>query len=244
VPAPAPFVVAPSEYNWGNDAARFGDPEPMTRHEFGQSMYDFVPARSGTVSVWLIALAPIVSILSSALILAVVVFTQSPFLAVLAALAWPLANLAWAVRDRQVLSRFGYLEPAHWGWIFLGPLAYLIARTVRTRREAKKGAAPLITYGAINVGFVILSIVLTVLAPTIAGPFVATIAEETIVQNEIARTGTAYTVSCPADGDYFDKTTPVSCEVVDMVTGATGTVIVTYIGSGGQPYAYSEPVLD
>jgi len=242
VPEVAPLPAAPVASERRDYASTFG--ETATYREVAEAPYVFTPSRSGTVSVWLIALGPIVSLLSAALMIAVLVFTQSPFLTLLAALAWPVANLAWAMRDHKLLGFHGFTTRASWGWIFLGPLAYLIARYVRTRREAGIGAAPLITFLAVNVAFFGLSIVLALLAPALATPLVATVAEETIVQNEVARTGTAYTVTCPDDADYFDKATPVSCGVVDTVTGATGVVFVTYIGSGGQPYAYSEPVLD
>jgi len=242
--SPAPVIAPVSSYDWGAEVSRYGEPEPKNRREFDDSLYVYVPSRSGTVSVWLIALAPIVSLLWAALIIVVIAATQSAFLMIIAALLWPLANLAWAVRDKRRLSQFGFLTPAQWAWIFLGPLAYLIARYVRTRKEAGIGKAPLVTYLAINGAFVVLSVALTLLAPTLVTPYMADVVETEIAQQELARTGIAYTVDCPESGDYFSTTEWHTCTVVDPATGAIGTTTAIFSTNAARPYSYTEPVFD
>lgn len=79
-------------------------------------------------------------------------------------------TVAAATRDRSSLDGFGYGRvPSRW-WLLLGPLAYLIARTVYVRRQSGHGSAPLWWYLALSVTLGVLSVVarllLTGLIPT------------------------------------------------------------------------------
>ena len=52
--------------------------------------------------------------------------------------------LATAVQDRKSLIELGFRLPASSWWILLGPLAYMIARTVKVVQVTEKGRAPLV----------------------------------------------------------------------------------------------------
>ena len=52
--------------------------------------------------------------------------------------------LGTAVLDRKSLIELGFRLPASSCWILLGPLAYMIARTVAVVRVTEKGRAPLV----------------------------------------------------------------------------------------------------
>lgn len=68
-------------------------------------------------------------------------------------------TVAAATRDRSALTGFGYGRlPSRW-WILLGPLGYLIARTVHVRRQSGHGSAPLWWHCGITVVISALSVV-------------------------------------------------------------------------------------
>ncbi|WP_179691921.1 hypothetical protein [Salinibacterium xinjiangense] len=51
---------------------------------------------------------------------------------------------ATAVQDRKSLIELGFRMPASSWWILLGPLAYMIALTVKVVQVTEKGRAPLV----------------------------------------------------------------------------------------------------
>ena len=57
-----------------------------------------------------------------------------------------MASFALAIRDRQQLTLRSHQSTASPAWIFLSPLAYLIARATHTRRQAGRGWAPAIVF--------------------------------------------------------------------------------------------------
>jgi hypothetical protein len=64
-----------------------------------------------------------------------------------AALAvYVLIVLVAVISDRGQLVAWRHDRPASGIWILLGPLAYLIARTVRTYANVKRGMAPLVAF--------------------------------------------------------------------------------------------------
>src|SRR5690606_25572978 len=69
-----------------------------------------------------------------------------------AALAlYVLVLLVSVISDRGQLVAWRHDRPASGIWILLGPLAYLIARTVRTYRNVRRGMAPLVVF-VVNCG--------------------------------------------------------------------------------------------
>ena len=103
------------------------------------------PVRSSTESVWALAFTPWIAALSS--VGAALVFTliSAQIGALVAGALVPvLWMLATAVQDRKSLVELGFRAPASEWWILLGPLAYMIARTIRVVRVTEKGRAPLV----------------------------------------------------------------------------------------------------
>jgi Protein of unknown function (DUF2510) len=103
------------------------------------------PVRSSTESVWALAFTPWIAALSS--VGAALVFTLISA-QVGALIAGALVPMLWmfatAVQDRKSLVGLGFQTPASEWWILLGPLAYMIARTIRVVRVTGKGRAPLV----------------------------------------------------------------------------------------------------
>ncbi|NEM90104.1 DUF2510 domain-containing protein [Galbitalea soli] len=131
-----------------------------------------LPTRWHTVSVWLLAVSPIV--------FAVLLIGIGPFVlaglfdinasafgylvpAVLGLVLPLLLCTAWVMRDRRQLQEFGFRRLPSPFWILLGPLAYLIARTVHVMGTVRRGGGPLWTYLAIVVGSTVLTFALRVL---------------------------------------------------------------------------------
>ena len=103
------------------------------------------PVRSSTESVWALAFTPWIAALSS--VGAALVFTliSAQIGALVAGALVPMLwMLATAVQDRKSLVGLGFRTPASEWWILLGPLAYMIARTIRVVRVTGKGRAPLV----------------------------------------------------------------------------------------------------
>ena len=103
------------------------------------------PTTSSTESAWALAFLPWVATLSS-LGAALVYTLVAPQVGALVAgaLVPALWMLATAVQDRKSLIELGFRLPASSWWILLGPLAYMIARTVKVVQVTEKGRAPLV----------------------------------------------------------------------------------------------------
>jgi len=132
---------APMERSWSSSAAA----APVRR----------TPLATGTAGAWLLALSPVLWLLLvvgvGALVLA---DPMSPVAAISAWIASGL-TLAWlvlaVVADFRRLGALGYVSRPSVLWIILGPLPYLISRTVHVHRATGRGSAPLWVYLAVSV---------------------------------------------------------------------------------------------
>ncbi|MES2092563.1 MAG: DUF2510 domain-containing protein [Actinomycetota bacterium] len=98
------------------------------------------PARWNTAGAWALGASPLVGVLTA---VGLVFATRSWWWSLTTALLPLLWSVAAASRDRKRLDVFGYGRlPSLW-WLLLGPLAYLIVRTVRIRAQSGHGSAPL-----------------------------------------------------------------------------------------------------
>ncbi|MET4704733.1 DUF2510 domain-containing protein [Frigoribacterium sp. UYMn621] len=109
------------------------------------------PSSWNTGGAWALSATPLVGVVSG--VGAVFASTVVPG-AWLWSLPIALLPLLWtigaATRDRITLEALGYNRlPSRW-WLLLGPLGYLIARTVFVRRQSGRGSAPLWCYCAIS----------------------------------------------------------------------------------------------
>ncbi|MGV8886367.1 MAG: DUF2510 domain-containing protein [Microbacteriaceae bacterium] len=189
------------EYGYGADAdadaadagagAEADAYEPMVRRRPEEIVFRDIPSRWSTASVWFIALVPLLSFVA-ALFLVTVAWASNFNLWVIGAalLVLQLLPIVWAYRDRARLDSFGYSEPANWAWVLLGPLAYLVARTVVTRREARVGAAPLVTYLAVSILLSVSTFAIVAFAPSFVNTTVERSAEDRLEADLLAAYGT------------------------------------------------------
>jgi hypothetical protein len=127
---------APMENSWGSSAT--------------SATVRRTPAATGTAGAWLLAMSPLLTLLFvvgvGALVLA------DPVSSVAAVAAWLVTGLSlvWLVlavlADFRRLGALGYTSRPSVFWIILGPLPYLISRTVHVHRATGHGSAPLWAY--------------------------------------------------------------------------------------------------
>lgn len=74
----------------------------------------------------------------------------------------------FAAFDSMRLKTRG-IRPFGWGWMFLGPLVYMIGRAVVVQQQAGRGVAPLIAWIAVSIGTtgVSVGVVLAVILPQV-----------------------------------------------------------------------------
>lgn len=213
---PRPVEVATSAEASPFASSSIGGYEPMSRGRAESIVFRDIPSRWGTASVWLIALSPILQTVAVVLILLATWASGFNFGVLIAAmLVPPLLMIAWAYRDRARLESFGYDAPAHWAWMLLSPLAYLIVRTIVVRKVARVGSAPLWTYSSINVVLIAISLVIPLLMPSLLSGSLSTSAEEALEADLLSYYGTTHVVTCPPADVTLGTTTTLTCEVLN-----------------------------
>lgn len=135
---------------------------------------DSVPPRSwNTAAAWVLATTPLWALSAEILVLLIGGYFETAnlnltFLDAVTATALAVVLVAIvivsATRDASRLRAAGYPRVASAAWILLGPLVYLIARSVRVYRSARRGIAPLMFY---LVSSAVLGLVLTAFAAAI-----------------------------------------------------------------------------
>lgn len=131
-----------------------------------------LPTRSSTESIWALAFTPWVAALSSiGAALVYVLISANVGVLVAGALVPLLWVLATAVQDRKSLIELGFPSPASAWWILLGPLAYMIARTLRVSRVVERGRAPLVLLLVNTVAVPVAVLAAAQLLPGIMGRF-------------------------------------------------------------------------
>jgi hypothetical protein len=107
------------------------------------------PTRWNTAGAWALSATPWIAVFSGiGLAFAWSVAPRTWWWSLAVVLLPLLWTIAAASRDRGRLDELGYRRvPSRW-WLLLGPLAYLIARTVHVRRQSGHGSAPLWWYAA------------------------------------------------------------------------------------------------
>ena len=114
-----------------------------------------VPLATGTAGAWLLALSPILNLLLAVGVGALVLADPQSPVAVISAWIASALTLAWlvlaAVADFRRLGALGYVSRPSVLWIILGPLPYLISRTVHVHRATGRGSAPLWVYLVVSV---------------------------------------------------------------------------------------------
>lgn len=140
VSLPGPFVALPPEIPayvpFGSDRS-----SAPTNASGSRSWAPIAPTRWNTGGAWALSATPLIGVVSGVGIGFAVSFSVwLALVIVVLPLAW---TVAAATRDRSTLDEFGYGRvPSCW-WLLLGPLAYLIVRTVQVRQQSGHGSAPL-----------------------------------------------------------------------------------------------------
>lgn len=186
-------MTRPTQAGWypdpqGGAGERWWDGEEWserTRHPYMAAPYEPQRAPEGTnpttIWIWLLALAPLISIWQAATLDVSALVEQSlqgveiapdgtitgtPDTAaggsgVSGLFLW-LAGVGVAVLDWRALKARGIDRPFHWAWAILWSLVYVIGRSVVARRRTGTGFAPMWTTIALQV--LLLGIVLSVAA--------------------------------------------------------------------------------
>ncbi|RZS59086.1 hypothetical protein EV141_0303 [Microcella putealis] len=214
--------------------------------------------RSGTIGGWFVALTPL---LSAAAIVGLVFAVEwslrtgslasvwaDPFTSAMVfggtGVILALLIIMAVVSDRRRLESLGHRTRASGWWILLGALPYLIARTVRTRREAGRGQAPLVVHLIIGA---LVATGLTV-APFVL-PREASVAQmravEATITNDLTAQGLELSVICPDTADarvgsrFVCTASDESGDIVGLIdtrwSGIDGSVIYSLdAGSPGE----------
>lgn len=142
----APVGVA--EYAWSREASERRDITASTRGMSAASAFRATqwsarskPTSPHTVSVWIIAFTPYIQLVTTVAVL--VLFSAGGMRLSAVSIVFYLLTFLLAIRDSTVLRRLGYDRPPQSAWALLGPLAYLIARTVSIKRELDIMTSPL-----------------------------------------------------------------------------------------------------
>ncbi|MDP9026201.1 MAG: DUF2510 domain-containing protein [Actinomycetota bacterium] len=182
--------------------------------------------RSATGSAWLIALTPVLTLLTG--IAAAYVFfyvAETPVVFVLAFLLPYLLVFLWALSDRRALKSREFRSPSPL-WAFLGGIGYLIARRVKVA-----GAGPLAMF------LVAGALVLAIPAAAYATGEVRRLSYALTIQNTITSdylsAGRAVTINCPPFVDTTRPGTLFACTAT-FSTGVTKSVPVSIDGTAGQ----------
>jgi hypothetical protein len=110
--------------------------------------------------------------------------------------------LVSASRDQLTLKRWGHIRPASAWWILLGPLIYLIIRTVKVYRETQKGIPLIVVFliGSVVSSVTYAAVELTVIPGLAAGAGLGLSSAEfaSSLQTGLDEKGGSYTVTCPS----------------------------------------------
>ncbi|MHC5796383.1 DUF2510 domain-containing protein [Lacisediminihabitans sp. FW035] len=160
VPLPGTFVPnhpeTPAYVPFGGDRSGATADDVTTG-----SWVPIAPTRWNTGGAWALSATPLIAVVSGIGIAFAAIF--SVWLALVIAFLPLFWMIAAATRDRSTLDSFGYRRlPSRW-WLLLGPLGYLIARTVVVGRQSGRGSAPLLWFVGISAALTVISIVLRLL---------------------------------------------------------------------------------
>jgi len=110
------------------------------------------PTHVNTVSVWLLTLMP--TFLLGAVVALSVLAPEfyTPFTLGGLIFVFAIGSLALAISDRRQLVQRDHQTTASPAWALLTPLAYLVARAVRTRQQAGRGWMPAIAFILLSLG--------------------------------------------------------------------------------------------
>ena len=242
--APAAAVTAQPEEEPRHPTGQKPDPVPLdvphTYVPFGdqRSWQGHVasdvttPVRWNTPGAVALSFAPWIGVIAAAGILALSGFGSQGWWRWVGASLLPLLwSIAAAVRDRKKLAGWGFETLPSLGWLLLGPLAYLIARTVRVYQRVRKGSLALWLF-IINSALVSAAVIGVTLTLGLSFASQGVTAIEQATEAGLRAKGYDYSVACPPASNVFTVGSTFECVASDA-TGTVGTVTVKITGSGG-----------
>ena len=183
-------------------------------------------ARTATGSAWLIALTPVLTLLT-ALAAAYIYFyiAPTPVVFVIGFLIPYLLSILWALSDGRALKSRGFTPP---GPLFalLGAIGYLIIRRLRV-----PGSGPLAMF--LIVGALVIAIPGAAYATGELRPLSHALTIQNTISQDYVISGRAATINCPPFVDTTTIGTLYTCTAT-LATGVTKAVWVSIDGSDGQ----------
>ena len=181
--------------------------------------------RTYNPAVWLIAVLPLVQLLTSMFLIAIAGLGGNLPLLLVVWIAPYIVVLGLAAYDNLLLQVWGHSRPASAAWAFLTSPVYLAVRSIRTMRETGKGIAPLATWSGAVVSLVIGMLVLPGLLISLIPQTFSTQIEQS-VQAQAATLGATIELDCP-------RTPPVligetfTCRAVKPANGQRDSILVS-----------------
>ena len=232
----APRIAQVSDYQWDRES-KPAETVPTWSAQPAAEITHFrvIPDRWGSVSVWLLAFTPWLTLICLFIAVLVSLTTGASGWIQLRMYLIPfLLTIGWARRDTRRLRIWGHQVVPHWAWSFLGAPGYLIARTVVLRRNAGVGSAPLWAWGANVIAAAVSGVLLVIWSLSLAVP---TLMEgiEDVIAGDLQADGMSYVIECPRSltGTTF------TCVASDA-TGTTQPISVQLDGYDGS-FTYSIP---
>jgi len=181
--------------------------------------------RTYNAAVWLIAILPLVQLLSAMFLIAGAGLGNNLPLLLVVWVAPYIVVLGLAAYDNLLLQVWGHERPANAAWAFLTAPVYLVMRGIRTMRETGKGIAPIATWSATLVSLVIGMLILPGLIISLIPQTFSTQIEDSI-QAQAATLGANIELDCPATppvliGDTF------TCRAVKPDNGQRDSILVS-----------------
>jgi hypothetical protein len=204
------------------------------------------PGNWNTVSSWFVAASPA--------FFAVAYILEFPILAAQSDLSFRSGAIAgasfipflvaviFATVDRHALKKRGYSLPASVWWMLLTPLAYLIVRTLKLRREVGRGSGPLwVWIAAWAISSVIIGVVTVQMLPAITNSQNSSNLARGIQDGMNSRGGN-YLVTCPPSAP-LTVGARFSCTALDQTARVSHILVIDVVaGANGQPTVKLESV--
>ena len=152
----------------------------------------------GTAPAWIIALVPLLQLVSSLLLLTALTRGDNSAVFVgIIAVPYPLV-VVLAFADVRLLRKQGVERPAHWAWALLTAPVYLLARARNVIRESGHGIGPVLVWfglGAVHLASIVA--IPGLLIAVLPGVFTSQL-EASVESDALLVSGATMSVSCPA----------------------------------------------
>jgi hypothetical protein len=218
-------------------------PQPFAQQPFAQATLA-TPGKANTVSSWFIALSPVFYAVAYILTLsnaAAQPGVSYSYGAIAGSIAF-VAAIIFAAVDRHALKKRGYPAPASVWWVLLTPLAYLIVRTVKLRREVGRGSGPLwVWIAAWALSSLLIGVATVQMLPGITNSQNSSSLARGI-QEGLNSKGGHYLVTCPPSAP-LTVGARFSCTALDETARISHILVIDVVaGVNGQPTIKLESV--